>query len=57
MPSDIASANEEAVALAIRELSSSPRDQQGLANFLTDYFGSAEPPEELGRRMNINSLS
>ena len=51
MASDIASANKEAVVLAIRELSL-PRDQEGLANFLTDYFGSAEPPEELGRHVN-----
>ena len=51
MASDIASANEEAVALAICELSLSPRDQEGLDNFLTDYFGSAEPQEKLGRRV------
>ena len=37
----------EAVAVALRELSMTPGDQEGLADFLTDYFGSSEA-EELG---------
>jgi hypothetical protein len=37
---EIARGNEEAVALALRELSLSRGDQEGLADFLTDYFGS-----------------
>ena len=44
-PRDI---NAEAIAHA---LSLSRGDQEGLADFLTDYFGSAEP-EELGKHMN-----
>ena len=38
---------EEAVALTLRELSLSQGDQEGLADFLTDYFGSSH--QELGR--------
>ena len=45
---EIARGNEEAVALALRELSLSRGDQEGLADFLTDYFGSAQS-EELGK--------
>ena len=40
--------SEEAVAHA---LSMSPGDQDGLADFLTDYFTSAQA-EELGKQMN-----
>ena len=40
--------SEEAVAPS---LSMSPRDQDGLADFLTDYFTSAQT-EELGKQMN-----
>ena len=40
--------SEEAVALA---LSLSPGDQEGLTDFLTDYFTSAQA-EELGKQMN-----
>ena len=39
--------SEEAVALALRELSLSPADQEGLADFLTDFFGSPET-DDLG---------
>ena len=41
-------ASENAVAAALTELSVSPGDQQGLSEFLTEYFGSAEA-EELGK--------
>ncbi len=44
---EIARGNEEVVALALRELSLSRGDQEGLADFLTDYVGSAQS-EELG---------
>ena len=55
-------ASEEAVALALRELSTSmsPRDQEGLANFLTEYFGSAEMDEsgtvEMNKLYNHNKV-
>ena len=45
----MASMSTETVALALRELAMSPADQDGLADFLTDYFGSSEP-DELGKQ-------
>ena len=39
--------NAEAVVVALRELSMTPGDQDSLADFLTDYFGSSEA-EDLG---------
>ena len=44
----MASTSTETVALALRELAMSPEDQDGLADFLTDYFGSSES-DELGK--------
>ena len=41
---------DETVALALRQLSMSPGDQDSLVDFLTDYFGSAET-EELGNKL------
>ena len=43
----MASSSTETVALALRKLAMSPEDQDGLADFLTDYFGTTEP-DELG---------
>ena len=45
---DISCTNDEVVAHA---LLLSRGDQEGLADFLTDYFGSSEL-EELGKHMN-----
>ena len=45
---DISCTNDEVV---VHALSLSRGDQEGLADFLTDYFGSSEL-EELGKRMN-----
>lgn len=42
---------EETVALALRELSLSQGDQENLAYFLTDYFGSSEPEELIIARL------
>ena len=44
----MASGVEDMVAAALTELSASPGDQQGLCDFLTEYFGSAEA-QELGK--------
>ena len=44
----MASTSTEMVALALRELAMSPEDQDGLADFLTDYFGFSES-DELGK--------
>ena len=41
--------NDEVVAVALRELSVSGSDQQALADFLTEYFGTTEQ-EELGNQ-------
>ena len=45
---EMASTSTETVALALRELAMSPEDQDGLADFLTDYFGCSES-DELGK--------
>ena len=45
------SISEEAVALALRDIPISLGDQEGLADFLADYFGSAGT-EEPGKQMN-----
>ena len=45
---EMASTTTETVALALRELAMSPGDQDGLADFLTDYFGRSES-DELGK--------
>ena len=45
---EMASTTTETVALALRELAMSPGDQDGLADFLTDYFGCSES-DELGK--------
>lgn len=37
--------NQEAVELTLQQLLMSQGDQDGLADFLTDYFGSAEAEE------------
>ena len=42
---------EETVAFALQQLSMSPEDQEGLTDFLLDYFGSTDA-EELGKQMN-----
>ena len=40
--------SEATVAAVLSELCASPDDQQGLSDFLTDYFGNADA-EELGK--------
>ena len=52
---ELAKRNEEEVALALRELSLPRGDQEGLADFLTDYFGSTQEAE-LGKEMNTSSM-
>ena len=49
MASGINMASGEVVAVALRELSVSGSDQQALADFLTEYFGTTEQ-EELGNQ-------
>ena len=46
-----ATITEEAVARALRDIPMSSGDQEGLADFLTDYFGDNEP-DQLGKQMN-----
>ena len=50
---ELAKRNEEGVAQALRELSLSRGDREGLADFLTDYYGSTQA-EDLGKEMNFN---
>ena len=42
---EMASTSTETVALTLRELTMCPEDQDGLTDFLTDYFGCSEPDE------------
>ena len=40
----------EAVAFALQELALSPRDQQGLSDFVTDYFASGDNEFSSGKQ-------
>ena len=44
------SGNSELVAQALREISFSREDQDGLAEFVTDYFCNADPHSDSGKQ-------